>query len=68
MLTTTKEFSQWSEAFPNATTVVTLVDRLVHHSEIVTIEGESYRFKEAQERQTQRRRRSSKPKGATAPA
>ncbi|MCI0658654.1 MAG: ATP-binding protein, partial [Acidobacteria bacterium] len=32
---------------PSATCVVTLVDRLVHHAEIVAIDGDSYRLKEA---------------------
>jgi len=30
--------------------VVALVDRLLHRAEIVSLEGKSYRFKEAQER------------------
>jgi len=30
-----------------------LIDRLVHHSEVIAIEGESYRFKEAQEQAMQ---------------
>lgn len=50
VLTTNKPFSAWNDVFPNATSVVTLVDRLVHHAEIVTLEGESYRLKEARER------------------
>ncbi|MEW8021336.1 MAG: ATP-binding protein [Candidatus Sedimenticola endophacoides] len=33
------------------------MDRLVHHSEILTIEGESYRLKEAKERQAANRKR-----------
>ena len=36
--------------FLNAPCVVSLVDRLVHKAEIVAIEGESYRLKEARER------------------
>jgi DNA replication protein DnaC len=32
-----------------------LIDRLVHHSEIIAIEGDSYRMKEAQEQATKRR-------------
>jgi len=36
---------------------VTLIDRLVHKSEIVTIEGESYRLKEARERAETRKAR-----------
>jgi len=47
LLTTNKPFAEWAEVFPNASCVVTLVDRLTHHSEIVKIEGESY--KEAKE-------------------
>lgn len=30
--------------------MVTIIDRLVHKAEILTIEGESYRLKEARER------------------
>jgi len=49
LLTTNKAFAEWGEVFPNATSVVTLIDRLVHKSEIVAIEGESYRNKEQKE-------------------
>lgn len=49
LITTNKAFAEWGEVFPNATSVVTLIDRLVHKSEIVAIEGESYRNKEAKE-------------------
>lgn len=50
ILTTNKSFGEWNQVFPNASCVVALVDRLVHHAEILDIEGQSYRFKEAQER------------------
>lgn len=50
LLTTNKPFGEWSEVFPSATSVVTLVDRLVHRCEVVTVEGESYRLREAKER------------------
>ncbi|MBI4868736.1 MAG: ATP-binding protein [Candidatus Wallbacteria bacterium] len=50
MITTNKAFKEWNEIFPNAACVVTLVDRLVHKSDIVTIKGKSYRLKEAKER------------------
>lgn len=49
IITTNKAFKEWSEVFPNAACVVSLVDRLIHHSEIISLEGESYRLKEAQE-------------------
>ncbi len=44
-----KPFSEWAEVFANATGVVTLVDRLVHRSEIISIEGDSCRLKEAKD-------------------
>lgn len=53
-ITTNRPFSEWSEIFPNATCVVSIIDRLVHHSEILTIEGESFRFKEATEKNQER--------------
>lgn len=49
IVTTNRAFSEWNEVFPNAACVVSLVDRLVHHSQIVTIDGDSYRMKEAQD-------------------
>jgi len=36
--------------------VVSLIDRLVHHSEVLAIEGKSYRMKEAQEQDANRRK------------
>ncbi|MDO8651949.1 MAG: IS21-like element helper ATPase IstB [Undibacterium sp.] len=54
VITTNKPFAEWSEVFPNAACVVSLVDRLVHHAEIISIEGDSYRLKEATERAQQR--------------
>jgi DNA replication protein DnaC len=56
LVTTNKSFAEWSTVFPNAACVVSLVDRLVHHSEVIAIEGESYRLKEAKERSQQRGR------------
>ena len=54
VITTNKSFGQWHEVFPNASCVVSLIDRLVHRCEVVTIEGESYRLKEAKERTAQK--------------
>ncbi len=55
LITTNRPFGEWNEVFPNAACVVSLIDRLVHHSEIIAIEGESYRMKEAQEQAAKRR-------------
>ena len=56
LVTTNRPFAEWRDVFPNAACVVSLVDRLVHNAEIVSIEGESYRLKEARERTEQRAR------------
>lgn len=65
VVTTNKSFADWGEVFPNAACVVSLVDRLMHRAEVVRIEGESYRAKEAQERMAARARQRS-GKAATA--
>lgn len=54
VLTTNRSFTEWNQVFPNATCVVALIDRLVHRSEILSIDGESYRLKEAKERAAKR--------------
>jgi DNA replication protein DnaC len=59
VLTTNLPFSAWGSVFPNAGSAIALVDRLVHHSEIITIEGSSYRRRAAELRQNEAR---SKPK------
>ena len=57
ILTTNKPFSEWNGVFANSTCVVTLIDRLIHKSEIIKIDGESYRLKEARERARAREKR-----------
>ena len=62
VVTTNKAFADWGEVFPNAACVVSLVDRLMHRAEVVRIEGQSYRAKQAQERLAARsRQRAGKP-------
>jgi DNA replication protein DnaC len=48
IITTNRPFSEWGEVFPNIPCVVSIIDRLVHHSEILSIDGESYRVHEAE--------------------
>ena len=62
IVTTNKAFSEWNTIFPNASCVVSLVDRLVHHSEIVNIEADSFRLKEAKEQSIKRKASRSKTK------
>lgn len=49
LITTNQAFSEWAEVFPNARSVVAMIDRRVHHAEILAIKGDSFRRKEAQE-------------------
>ena len=57
VLSTNKAFSEWGEVFPHAACVVTLVDRLIHRAEVIDIEADSYRLKEAKELDAARSKR-----------
>lgn len=63
IITTNKPFAEWGEVFPNATCVVTIVDRLVHRCEVVTLDGESFRLKESREAARSRARKRARRKG-----
>jgi hypothetical protein len=52
ILTTNKPFKEWSEVFPNAACIATLLDRLLHHAEVTVIEGSSYRVRESEQETT----------------
>jgi DNA replication protein DnaC len=58
VLTTNLAFSDWTTIFPNATSTTALIDRVIHHADIIPIEGESYRRREAQITHKTRRARS----------
>lgn len=49
IITTNKAFKEWGDLFPNATCVTSLIDRLVHHADIINIEADSFRVKESME-------------------
>ena len=63
IITTNKPFAEWNDVFPAAACVVSLVDRLVHNAEVIDLDGDSYRNKEAQERAEMRakKRKRAKP-------
>jgi len=47
IITTNRPYSQWQEIFNNDAVVTSAVlDRLLHHSDTITIEGSSYRMKD----------------------
>jgi DNA replication protein DnaC len=57
ILTTNRPFKEWNEVFPNATCIVTLLDRLLHHADVTVLEGDSYRVRESELETAARRRK-----------
>lgn len=45
ILTTNQPLSKWGEVFGDYTLANAIIDRLVHHSYIIKITGQSYRIK-----------------------
>jgi DNA replication protein DnaC len=54
VLTTNLAFLDWPTIFPSATCATALIDRVIHHADVIAIEGESYRLREARDRAGQR--------------
>lgn len=46
ILTTNQPFSKWGEVFGDAVIANAIIDRLVHHCEVIKINGMSYRIKD----------------------
>jgi len=46
IVTSNKPFSAWGEIFGEETVAAAMIDRLVHHAEIVAMAGDSYRLKD----------------------
>lgn len=66
VLTTNLAFNDWPSIFPSATCATALVDRVIHHADVIAIEGQSYRLREAEARTTARIK-PPKPKPPTPP-
>ena len=46
IVTSNKPFSAWGEIFGDEITAAAMIDRLVHHAEILALKGDSYRLKD----------------------
>ena len=44
IVTSNKTFSAWGEIFGDQVTAAAMIDRLVHHAEILALKGDSYRL------------------------
>lgn len=49
IFTTNKNFGEWSDIFQDNTISAAILDRILHHSNVVKIIGDSYRLKERSE-------------------
>lgn len=49
VLTTNLAFKDWPTIFPNATCATALIDRVIHHADVINVEGKSYRLREAED-------------------
>ncbi len=54
MITSNLVFSEWDKIFKDPMTTAAAIDRVVHHSTILELSGESYRAKAAQKRNKKR--------------
>ncbi len=43
IVSSNKTFSAWAEVFGDPVAVAAMVDRLVHHAEVIVLKGDSYR-------------------------
>ena len=46
IVTSNKPFGRWGETFGDATVAAAMIDRLVHHAEVINLKGDSYRLKD----------------------
>ena len=46
IVTSNKPFGRWGEVFGDPVVAAAMIDRLVHHAEVVSLKGDSYRLKD----------------------
>ncbi len=46
IITSNKPFGSWGEIFGDEVVAAAMIDRLVHHAEILSMKGDSYRLKD----------------------
>ena len=66
LLSSNKSFSEWGELFTDQVLATALLDRLLHHSTIINIRGQSYRLKEKRQAGVFHRPEALEPTSSTA--
>ncbi|MFJ3310554.1 ATP-binding protein, partial [Streptomyces sp. NPDC086549] len=46
IVTSNKPFGRWGEVFGDDTVAAAMIDRLVHHADVLSLKGDSYRLKD----------------------
>jgi DNA replication protein DnaC len=46
IVTSNKPFGRWGEVFGDDVVAAAMIDRLVHHAEVISLKGDSYRLKD----------------------
>jgi DNA replication protein DnaC len=46
IVTSNKPFCRWGEVFGDEVVADAMIDRLVHHAEVIALKGDSYRLKD----------------------
>lgn len=46
IVTSNKPFARWGETFGDPVVAAAMIDRLVHHAEVINLKGDSYRLKD----------------------
>jgi DNA replication protein DnaC len=46
IVTSNKPFGRWGEVFGDEVVAAAMIDRLVHHAEVISLKGDSYRLKD----------------------
>ena len=46
IVTSNKPFGRWGEVFGDDIVAAAMIDRLVHHAEVLSLKGDSYRLKD----------------------
>jgi DNA replication protein DnaC len=46
IVTSNKPFGRWGEVFGDDVVAAAMIDRLIHHAEVISLKGDSYRLKD----------------------
>ena len=57
VLTSNLAFKDWNTVFPNAPCITTLLDRLTHHADVTVMQGPSFRARESEVENAERRKK-----------